>query len=75
MARSMYNRQTCRVRMAARGPICQHALPHAFDLFLDALMGEDVPLISVKEAADRSAVMEAFYQAAATNSWVQPKTS
>ena len=51
------------------------ALPHAFDLFLDAIMGEDVTLISVKEAADRSAVMESFYQAAATNSWVQPKTS
>lgn len=50
------------------------ALPHAFDLFLDAINGEDVPLISAKEAADRSAVMEAFYQAAATNSWVQPKT-
>jgi len=51
------------------------ALPHAFDLFLDALNGEDVPLISAKEAADRSAVMEAFYQAAATNSWVQPNTA
>ncbi len=51
------------------------ALPHAFDLFLDALNGEAVPLITAKEAADRSAVMEAFYQAAATNSWVQPQLS
>lgn len=51
------------------------ALPHAFDLFLDALKGEDVPLISAKEAADRSAVMEAFYHAAETSSWVQPKSS
>ncbi|MCY4063461.1 MAG: Gfo/Idh/MocA family oxidoreductase [Chloroflexi bacterium] len=51
------------------------ALPHAFDLFLDAINGKDVPLISAKEAADRSAVMEAFYQAAATNSWVQPQTA
>ncbi len=51
------------------------ALPHAFDLFLDAVDGADVPLISAKEAADRSAVMEAFYQAAATNSWVEPKTA
>lgn len=51
------------------------ALPHAFDLFLDAINGEDAPLISAKEAADRSAVMEAFYQAAATNSWVQPQTA
>ena len=47
--------------------------PHAFNLFLDALNGEDLPLISAKEAADRSAVMQAFYQAAATNTWVQPQ--
>ncbi len=46
---------------------------HAFVLFLEALLGKDVPLISAKEAADRSAVMAAFYQAAASNSWVQPK--
>ena len=46
--------------------------PHAFHIFLDALNGEDAPLISAKEAADRSAVMEAFYQAAATNTWVKP---
>ncbi|MCY3797704.1 MAG: Gfo/Idh/MocA family oxidoreductase [Chloroflexi bacterium] len=51
------------------------ALPHAFDLFLDAITGAEVPLISAKEAARRSAVMEAFYQAAATNSWVQPKSA
>ena len=50
------------------------ALPHAFDLFLDAISGQDVPLISAKEAADCSAVMEAFYQAAEQNSWVQPKS-
>ena len=51
------------------------ALPHAFELFLDALNGEDVSLISAKEAADRTAVMEAFYQAANSNSWVQPQRS
>jgi len=51
------------------------ALPHAFELFLDAILGGDAPLISAKEAADRSAVMEALYQAAATDSWVQPKTA
>ena len=51
------------------------ALPHAFDVFLNALNGEDVALISAKEAADRSAVMQAFYQAAETKSWVQPRTS
>lgn len=51
------------------------ALPHAFDLFLAALNGEDAPLISAKEAADSTAVMEAFYQAAESNSWVQPQRS
>jgi predicted dehydrogenase len=51
------------------------ALPHAFDLFLDAVLGQDVPLVTAREAADRAAVMEAFYQAAESNSWVQPKTS
>ncbi len=50
-------------------------LPHAFDLYLDAILGKAVPLVSVKEAAERSAVMEAFYLAAETNSWVQPQTS
>ena len=50
-------------------------LPHAFDVFLNALNGDDVALISAKEAADRSAVMQAFYQAAETNTWVQPQTS
>ena len=48
-------------------------LPHAFDLFLDALNGAAAPLISAREAADSSAVMQAFYQAAASNSWVQPQ--
>ncbi len=51
------------------------ALPHAFELFLDALVGKDVPLISAKEAADRTAVMEALYQAAESNTWVQPQRS
>jgi len=51
------------------------ALPHAFDLFLDAVNGHDVPLVSAQEAADRVAVMEAFYQAAAANTWVRPQTS
>ena len=49
------------------------ALPHAFVLFLEALLGEPVPLISAKEAAERSAVMQALYQAANTNAWVKPQ--
>jgi predicted dehydrogenase len=48
-------------------------LPHAFDLFLDAVQGHDVPLVTVREAADRTAVMEAFYQAATSNTWVEPQ--
>lgn len=50
-------------------------LPHAFDLFLDAITGQDVPLVSAQEAAYRVAVMEAFYQAAETQTWVEPKNS
>ncbi len=50
------------------------AWPHAFELFLDAAMGKQgVPLVTPAEAAKRSAVMEAFYKAAATKKWVAPK--
>jgi predicted dehydrogenase len=49
-------------------------LPHAFDLFLDAVAGKkDVPLVSPSEAAARSAVMEALYAAAKAHKWVAPK--
>jgi predicted dehydrogenase len=43
--------------------------PHAFELFLDALVGQDVPLIGVREAARSSAVMEALYAAARHGGW------
>ena len=50
------------------------AWPHAFELFLDALVGEeDVPLVGAREAAVRSAVMEAFYRGARARQWVTPK--
>jgi predicted dehydrogenase len=50
------------------------ALPHAFDLFLDAVGGKsDVPLVTPSEAAARSAVMEALYAASKTRRWVSPK--
>lgn len=49
------------------------ALPHAFDLYLDALLGKDVPLVSPREAAYRSAVMGAMYEAAKTRTWVVPE--
>lgn len=51
------------------------AWPHAFDLFLDAVMGKpDVPLVSAQEAAARSAVMEAIYASARQGAWVAPAT-
>ncbi len=47
------------------------AWPHAFDLFLDAITGEpDVPLVTAREAAYRSAVMEALYTGAQQGTWV-----
>ena len=49
------------------------AWPHAFDLFLDAVSGKPYPaLVSAREAALNSAVMEAFYQSARQQSWVEP---
>ncbi len=48
-------------------------LPHAFELYLDALLGQDAPLVSAHEAAVRSAVMEAMYEASKTQTWVEPK--
>ncbi|MCH7478612.1 MAG: hypothetical protein IIA14_11010 [SAR324 cluster bacterium] len=48
--------------------------PHAFDLFLDAVTGRaDVPLVTAREAAVRSAVMEAFYTGAREGRWVAPE--
>jgi predicted dehydrogenase len=49
------------------------AWPHAFELFLDALNGVDVPLVSAREAAERSAVMEALYEGSRTGGWVRPR--
>ncbi len=47
------------------------AWPHAFELFLDALVGKsDIPLVSPQEAAARSIVMAALYQGANGKEWV-----
>lgn len=52
------------------------AWPHAFELFLNALVGQDdVPLVRASEAAIRSAVMEALYVGAQRKTWVEPKKS
>lgn len=47
--------------------------PHAFDLFLDAVIGQATDLVGAREAAYRSAVMEAMYDSARTKKWVAPK--
>lgn len=48
-------------------------LPHAFDLFLDAVNGhKNVPLVTAQEAAARSAVMEALYRGSQQQAWVKP---
>ncbi|MCB8943278.1 MAG: Gfo/Idh/MocA family oxidoreductase [Ardenticatenaceae bacterium] len=45
--------------------------PHAFELFLDAVGGNtDVPLVTADEAAQRSVVMGALYEAAQAGQWV-----
>lgn len=51
-------------------------LPHAFELFLDAVNGKpDVPLVTAREAAYRSAVMEALYDGARKGKWIKPKVA
>lgn len=48
------------------------AWPHAFELFLDAVNGQlDISLVSPREAASRSSVMEAMYRAAQEKRWVE----
>ena len=53
-------------------------LPHAFSLFLNAVTGKaapaglaQIPLVTPAEAARRSTIMAALYQAAAQEKWVQ----
>ena len=43
--------------------------PHAFVLFLEALAGKKVKLVSAREAALRSVVMETLYKAAKHTKW------
>ena len=47
------------------------SLPHAFELYLDAVAGQTgVPLVTAREAATRSAVMAALYTGAREGRWV-----
>jgi len=48
-------------------------VPAGFDAFLDAIQGKPgIALVSAREAAYRSAVMEAMYKGARKNKWVAP---
>ncbi len=48
------------------------SLPAPMDLFLDAVLGKaNVPLVTAREAAYRSAVTEAMYSAAREEKWLQ----
>jgi predicted dehydrogenase len=52
------------------------SLPHAFDLFLQAVQGKQgLPLVGPMEAAERNAVMEAIYAGSAGKKWVKPRTT
>ncbi len=51
------------------------AKPASLDAFLDAIEGKDAALVTVREAATRSAVMEALYTGAQNGVWVAPKTA
>ncbi len=51
------------------------ARPASLDAFLDALEGRPAALVTVREAAARSAVMEALYAGAQNGTWVAPKTA
>ena len=47
------------------------AMPHAFELFLDAFLDDKkVPLVPVQDAAARNVVMSAFYEGAKEGKWV-----
>jgi predicted dehydrogenase len=51
------------------------AWPHAFELFLDAIAGQPTaPLVTAREAAERSRVMQAIYRASEERRWVQVAT-
>ena len=50
------------------------AQPASLDAFLDAMAGKPAALVTVREAATRSAVMEALYAGAQKGTWIAPKT-
>ena len=51
------------------------ALPASLDAFVDAITGKAAAQVSVREAAYRSAVMEAMYSGAHQSAWKEPVRS
>jgi predicted dehydrogenase len=49
--------------------------PAGLNAFLDAICGKDTTLVTAREAAYRSAVMEAMYESARRGQWVTPKSA
>jgi len=49
------------------------AKPAGFEAYLDAITGRPATLVPAREAAYRSAVMEAIYEGAKHNNWETPK--
>ena len=47
--------------------------PAGLDAFLDAVEGKEATLVGVREAAYRSAVMEALYKGAREGKWITPE--
>ncbi len=47
------------------------ALPHAVELFCDALAGKDVALVDVQEAAARVTIMDTLYESAVQGRWLE----
>lgn len=47
------------------------AMPHAVELFCDALTGKDVALVDVKEAAARVTIMDTLYESAKQRKWLE----
>ena len=51
------------------------AQPASLEAFLDAVQGKEAALVTVREAATRSAVMEALYEGARESRWTAPKSA
>ena len=73
----MYNRRICRGRMAENGVICRRRLPHAFELFLNAILGQNVRAIDFSERSGRPQRRDGSLctKLRPLNTWVQAQYS